>query len=145
MRPIGPFIPLTHAKTQDGKVILGNAPSKAARNAVKSSTWRLDSSSPPSITLWQPLQETVPVSESRGSKNSFLPSSTFAAIKSVTTGINGGLRKATKSGRWSGQYQHDAPASESVLKQRLALTHSLTLRAGKTAEPDRFAPAQRVV
>ena len=41
---------------------------------------------PPSMTLWQEKQETVPVAENRGSKKSILPSSTFSTVVGLFTG-----------------------------------------------------------
>ena len=53
------------------------------------------SSSPASITLWHELHETVPERESRGSKKSFFPSSTFAADIGLSAGIGGLLGSAS--------------------------------------------------
>src|SRR5512132_2077616 len=47
------------------------------------------SSSPASITLWHELHDTVAVSDSRGSKNSCLPSSTLATVVGLSAGVGG--------------------------------------------------------
>src|SRR5271168_2153133 len=53
-------------------------------------------SSPPAMTLWQELQDTVPVAESLGSKNSCLPSLILAGVIGLSAGTGGFAGRGSK-------------------------------------------------